>query len=85
MHLLAWLVVTAVALFALDRLALAAEARNWIYWRRAGPRRTTAGQAMLGIQAIFEPQIQHVVRERSQIGAEQPGDGEPEAPGATRV
>ena len=29
-----WLPVVAAVLVAVDRLALAAEARGWLYWRR---------------------------------------------------
>lgn len=65
------------AAVVLDRLALAAEARGWIYWRRVKPKRATAANALQHVQAIFEPQIEHVVEERSKIGADQPGDDEP--------
>ncbi|MCW5695999.1 MAG: hypothetical protein KIS96_04590 [Bauldia sp.] len=34
---LLWPIGIGAALFALDRLALAAEARGWIYWRRRKP------------------------------------------------
>lgn len=76
----AWVVVGVIALALLDRLALLAEARGWIYWRRRTPARSTAGMALQNLQAIFEPQIHHVVEERSQIGADQPGDDEPPDP-----
>jgi hypothetical protein len=70
-------VVVAAIVVALDRLALAAESRGWIYWRRVKPNRGTAANALQHVQAIFEPQIEHVVEERSKIGADQPSEDEP--------
>jgi hypothetical protein len=72
-----WAAVAVVVLIVVDRLALAAESRGWIYWRRRKPTRSTVGTAVLRVQAIFEPQIEHVVEERAEIGADQPGDDEP--------
>lgn len=54
--LLAWLAVAAVALFALDRLALWAESRGWIYWRRSRRRGSAGvGNALLEVHALLEP------------------------------
>ena len=80
MTCVAWLVAGVLALGVLDRLALLAEARGWIRWRRTPPSRSSVGNALLHVQTIFEPQIQHVVDEREQIGAERPGDDEPPDP-----
>lgn len=76
----AWVVAAALALALVDRLALLAESRGWIRWRRTPSSRSATGNALLHVQAIFEPQIQHVVDEREQIGAEQPGNDEPPDP-----
>jgi hypothetical protein len=75
-----WVLAGVIALALLDRLALLGEARGWIRWRHSPPSRSTAGNALLHVQAIFEPQIQHVVEERDRIGADQPGDDEPPVP-----
>jgi hypothetical protein len=72
-----WVPVAAVGLFVLDRLLLAAERRRWIFYRTTAPQRSTAGNALLSLQAIFEPDKQHVVDERTAIDADQPGDDEP--------
>ena len=64
-----------VAGFMLDRLALWAEARGWIYWRRS-PRR---GAGSLGfLEPIFQPSMTHVIEEetREQTEAEQDPAGE---------
>lgn len=75
-----WIPLVVVGLITLDRLALAAEARGWIYWRHNTPSRSSAGHALQSVQAIFEPQREHIVHEQSQIGADQPDDGEPPDP-----
>jgi len=41
-----WLPVVAVVLVAVDRLALAAEARGWLYWRR---RPASAGNGIVPV------------------------------------
>ena len=56
--------VVVLAAFVLDRLALAAEARGWIYWRRRGPSRGAVGAAMQQIMLVFDPAPQHVLEER---------------------
>jgi hypothetical protein len=65
-----WLAGAAAALFALDRALLAAERRGWVYWRRRGPTPGAAGTALLEVQAIFEPDRQHVVEEIRRQGAD---------------
>ncbi|HSK24471.1 MAG TPA: hypothetical protein VK906_14895 [Egicoccus sp.] len=66
-----WMVVlVAVGAFVLDRLLTAAEDRGWVYWRKSSPSTGSAGIAMLSVQAIFEPDKQHVVDERLRQAAE---------------
>lgn len=64
MEPLGWIAVALVVAFVVDRLALAAEARGWIRWRRSPPSATSVGTAMLSVQALFEPDREHVVQER---------------------
>lgn len=59
-----WGAAGVVALWLLDRAALWAEDRGWIYWRKRQPDRATSGNAMLEVQALLEPQKVHVVEER---------------------
>lgn len=75
-----WWVTAPLVLLALvlvDRALLAAERRRWIYYRRAPSRRPTAGQALLNIEAIFRPEVQHVAEHRAAIGTDSDEDGEP--------
>ncbi|MGW6424091.1 DUF6191 domain-containing protein [Nocardia sp. NPDC055053] len=57
-------VTFAATVIGLDQLALWAERRGWIYWRKI--RRTTgAAPGMLGVvDDLFDPASKHVVEER---------------------
>lgn len=57
------LVAVVIALFALDRCAMWAQSRGWIYWR--GPRRGGGvGAAMLGeFESLLSPSNRHTVEE----------------------
>ncbi len=74
---LRWVVQGIVVLVLIDQAALAAERRGWIRWRRQPPRRATVSRAGLQVQSIFEPSVEHVVEEQSQIGAVVDEDGAP--------
>lgn len=77
---LRWLVEGIVVLVVIDQLALAAERRGWIRWRRRPPGRRGVSRAGHQIQSLFEPAARHVVEERSRIGAQDDEDGEPPEP-----
>ena len=55
--------VTAALFF--DRAMLWAEKRGWVYWRRNKASRSAWASAMLELQAILEPDKEHVVEERA--------------------
>ncbi|MFD6389630.1 DUF6191 domain-containing protein [Nocardia sp. NPDC060259] len=57
-------VIFAATVIGFDQLALWAERRGWIYWRKT--RGTTgAGPGMLGVvDDLFNPASKHVVEER---------------------
>jgi hypothetical protein len=68
-----WLLVVGGVVAAgtlLDRLLLFAEQRGWIYWRRRKPSASAAGNALLSVQAIFEPDRAHVVEEQARQEAD---------------
>ena len=71
------LIVTAIAaaLFVLDRAALAAEERGWIYWRRRKASPGTRASAMLEMQSLLEPAKRHVI-EAQQVEREEADEGE---------
>ncbi len=65
-----------VALGALHRAALWAEARGLIHYRRRGTS-GSLGNAMLEVQAILEPSKRHVIEERVRDPAEDAESGDP--------
>jgi hypothetical protein len=73
-----WTAGAVGALVAIDRLALWAESRGWLYWRRRKPA-TTGGDALGELIEVFQPSRQNVTRERrrQQTSAELPESGAP--------
>lgn len=74
-----WVLGLVVVLFVLDRLALWAESRGWIYWRRSPPSGSAAGNALMSVAGIFEPGKQHAVEEqqRAEVAGDRDEDDEP--------
>jgi hypothetical protein len=59
-----WLPVSVVGLAALDRLALMAEARGWLYWRRTGRHGGGGGGSAIGeLIEVFQPSRAFTVEE----------------------
>ncbi len=75
--LLIWGVAIAVAAFAVDRLMLWMESRNWIYYRRSkgGPR--GALYHTLEMHSIFDPGIKHVQEIQVKEEEEEDESGDP--------
>lgn len=60
-----WWVLGGVVLgVALDRVAVWAEARGWIYWRRRSPDRRGGGGPLGDVFELFQPSRQHLIAER---------------------
>ena len=81
-----WAAGIAAALFVLDRLLLAAEARGWIYWRRHKASPGTLGNAVASMHALLEPDRRHAAEERRAVRREaEDEEGPPETgkPGGT--
>ena len=68
-----------VALGALHRVALWAEARGLIHYRRRGTS-GALGNALLELQAILEPSKRHVIEERLRDPADDAESGDPPSP-----
>ena len=75
------------ALYGLHRLALWAESKGWIYYRTKRMPPGAAGMAMMEVNQIFEPKVEHVLEEmRSEnIRAEETESGEESDREAGRV
>jgi hypothetical protein len=71
-----WIAALMAALFALDRLLLAMEARGWIYWRKV-KRKGAGGGYLLGPD-IFDPGKRYLeeAREEHVLEDEENGDGD---------
>ena len=62
---LLWILGGVAALVLLDRLALWAESRGWIYWRKNRGRSMGSG-VLGGLMEVFQPNQVHYVREIQQ-------------------
>jgi hypothetical protein len=72
-----WLLPLAAALLLADRGLLAAERHGLVYWRHHSASTSALGTALLGLQAILEPDKHHVVEERVRGDADEDADGDP--------
>jgi hypothetical protein len=76
MHWLKWtLIVVAVGL--VDRLLLWLEDRDWIYYRTRKPKLTSVATALFQLQAIVQPEKQHIVEQQREIREEGDEEGAP--------
>jgi len=65
-----------LGLYLLDRLALWAERRGWIYWRKTKPTGNALGSATLELQKIFESgKATHVIEVKHEQKKEAPDPG----------
>jgi hypothetical protein len=80
-----WLLAVApaaAALYGLHRLALWAEGRDWIYYRRRRMPPGSAGMAFLEVTSVLHPAVEHVIEQTrtQQACAAQDESGEGPAP-----
>jgi len=60
-----WVVAGLLLLVVLDRLAVWAESRGWLYWRHRKAATTPGGSGLLAdLIQLFQPGQRHVVEER---------------------
>ena len=71
-------VVAVAAIWLLDRFALWAESRGWIYYRKT-QRQTGAnlGDAFLEIHTMLEPENRHLLEIRREEKSDQVESGDP--------
>jgi hypothetical protein len=79
MQTVLWIVSICAALFALDRLALWAEAKGWIYWRKKKASTGALGSALMEMNVIANPSTEHVivVKDGKKFEERQNGDDDP--------
>jgi hypothetical protein len=74
---IAWIAVAvgvAILLLILDRLALAAERRGWIYYRHTRAAPGTTANALQTVMAIWDPNARHAADERRTMDLDDAGD-----------
>lgn len=76
MKVIALVALGVAAIYALHRLAIWAEDRGWIYYRKGHGRSSSASSAISELQSLFHPASQHAIEERHRIELtrDQPGD-----------
>ncbi len=65
-----------VGVWLLHRVALWMERRGWIYWTRSGGHSTRAGNALLEVQGLLEPEKRHVIEMKRDVRGERDESGE---------
>ncbi len=77
------LIAAAVAagLYGFHRLAVWAERRGWIYYRKRRGSSGTLGSALLEVQSLLEPSKRHVVEERRRDVVDDEESGDPPSGG----
>jgi hypothetical protein len=82
MKLLLWGIIILVGLYCIDKVALWAEERGWIYYRKRHCSSGTLGNAFLAIQTALEPSKKFIFEERLKKGGETQESGDKPKPGS---
>lgn len=79
MQTVLWIVGVGLALFAIDRLALWAEAKGWIYWRKKRPSTSALSSVLMEMNTIANPSAEYVtvVKDGKKFEERQNGDDDP--------
>lgn len=80
-----WLIIIGVVigLYGLHRLALWMETKGWIFYMHKKASPNTLGNAVLGVQQIFQPGTEHVLEVRQSQRVQRDDAGGPDKSGAT--
>jgi len=74
-------VAGAASLYGLHLIALWAERRGWIYYRKNRGSSGTLSDAALELHSILEPAKRHVLEEKRRDRSEDTESGDPHCPG----
>jgi hypothetical protein len=78
-----FVILGALVLYSVDRLLLWMERRGWIYYRkRSGSGGSGAGNALLEIQSLIEPDKKQIIEVMREDKREQAESGAPPEPGS---
>jgi hypothetical protein len=76
------LVAGVLAIYVLSRVTRWMHRRGWIQWNMRGTS-SALGNAMLGVQVIYQPQVREVLEQRLEEPDEAGEQGDPPSPGGT--
>jgi hypothetical protein len=79
------LVFGVLFIYGVRRLTHWMHRRGWIQWKMRRGTSSSLGNAVLGVQVIFQPPIQEVVEIREAEQDEDGGAGDPPEPGLSRL
>lgn len=79
----AWLVGVVALLGALHLTALWMERRGWIFYKHTKASSSSASNAFMQVQAMFEPRAEYVVEERRSDAIRAVEDADPGGPPRT--
>ena len=77
-----WIGGPPLALFLIDRVALWAEDRGWIYWRKKRAQTGAMSSALMDLDIITNPAAQHVVVAKDAKKFEERDNGDDDPPRA---
>ena len=77
---LLWVALGVAAFYGLHRLALWAEGRGWIYYRRRRMPPGSAGMVFLEVASILDPGVEHVIEATRDFSARADQDESGESP-----
>ena len=85
MNALTLLVVGVLAIYTLNRVTRWMHRRGWIRWRMRRGTSSGLGNAMLGVQMIYQPQVREVLEQRLEEPAEGGEQGGPPSDPESRI
>lgn len=77
MQVALWLTGIVVALFAIDQLALWAERKGWIYWRKSKRQGSVMSAVLSELDAVTNPAAHHIVEAKQAKKLEERDNGDP--------
>jgi hypothetical protein len=75
-----WIGGVVLALFLIDRVALWAEDRGWIYWRMKRAQSSAMSSILISLDVVTNPAAQHVVEAKQAKKLEERDNGDDDPP-----
>ena len=78
------LVAGVLVIYAVRRVSHWMHRRGWIRWKMRRGTSASLGNAVMGIQSIFQPPVRDVIEARIEAREEEDDSGDPPDPGEPR-